>query len=279
MAELLTLENAIALLTLTSLEIVLGIDNIVFISILTGKLPPHRRPQARRVGLTIAMLARIALLLAIGWIVTLTQPLFHVALLEDAAWSEFSLRFSPSVKDLILLAGGLFLMVKATLEIHHKIEGGESPAGQHPDPSRRLTAHDAPAATPAKPVSFRSVILQILVIDLVFSIDSVITAVGMAQRVPVMIAAVVAAVGVMLVFAGAVSAFIERRPTMKMLALAFLMLIGVMLVADGLGRHIERGYIYFAMAFSLGVELLNLRSRRKTPSAAGQPGAHHAAGG
>jgi predicted tellurium resistance membrane protein TerC len=277
MAELFTIENAVALLTLASLEIVLGIDNIVFISILTGKLPPEQRAKARQLGLAIAMLARIALLLTIGWIMRMKEPLFSVRFLEETAWSPYVIHLSPSVKDFILIAGGLFLMVKATLEIHHKIEGGESGAGVHPDPARGLGVEDGggaaghgstgSASAARKQVTFSGVIIQILLIDLVFSIDSVITAVGMAKHIPIMIAAIVIAVIVMMVFAGIVSGFIERHPTVKMLALAFLMLIGVMLVADGLGEHLERGYVYFAMGFSLVVELLNLRVRQKAAAA------------
>jgi len=264
MEQLLTTENLLALLTLTALEIVLGIDNIVFIAILTGKLPPEQQARARTIGLGIAMGARILLLLTIGWLMGLKEPLFDLRLLEDAEWSSHTIHFAPSIKDLILLVGGLFLMGKATLEIHHKIEGGESGAGHTPDPARGLEA--APKGGKKYP-SFSAVILQILAIDLVFSIDSVITAVGMAKSIPVMVVAVVIAVIVMMVFAGRVSRFIEKHPTMKMLALSFLMLIGVLLIADGLGQHIERGYIYFAMGFSLAVELLNLRIRRHAPAA------------
>lgn len=256
MEHLFTADNLVALLTLTSLEIVLGIDNIVFIAILTGKLPPEQRPKARMIGLGIAMGARILLLLTIGWLMGLKEPLFHLVALEEAAWSPYAIRFSPSLKDLILLVGGLFLMGKATLEIHHKIEGGESAAGHTPDPSRGISTGKVGAK------SFATIILQILAIDMVFSIDSVITAVGMAKDVTVMVIAVVIAVLVMMIFAGRVSAFIERHPTMKMLALSFLILIGVMLVADGFGEHIERGYIYFAMAFALVVEILNIRTRK-----------------
>lgn len=243
--------NLIALVTLTALEIVLGIDNIVFISILTGKLPPERRAAARRIGLSIAMFARIALLLTISWITKLTKPFAEIPanpILGEA--------HPITGKSLILFSGGLFLIVKATKEIHHKIDGGESAAGEHPDPARRLGR-----------VSFSGIIIQILLIDIVFSLDSVITAVGMAEALWVMIAAVVIAVGVMLAVAGKISDFVERNPTIKMLALSFLILIGVLLVADSLGQHIPKGYVYFAMAFSLGVEVLNLRaSRRHKPA-------------
>lgn len=244
---LLSWENAIALLTLTALEIVLGIDNIVFIAILAAKLPPEQQRPARRLGLTLALVTRIALLLTIAWIVGLAKTtLFVLPVLEHAV----------SGRDLVLILGGLFLIGKATHEIHGKVEGDGA-------------AH----ATTPRTATFRGVIAQILLIDLVFSLDSVITAVGMARAIPVMVAAVIIAVGVMLVFAEVVSGFIERHPTVKMLALAFLLLIGVVLVADGLGRHIEKGYIYFAMAFSLGVELLNLAARRRRAAHA-PAGAH-----
>ena len=233
MAELLTTESAIALLTLTSLEIVLGIDNIVFISILVAKLPADRQPAARRIGLLLAMGMRIALLLAISWVMGLTRPLFAV------------LEHDFTGRDLILLFGGLFLVAKATYEIHDKLEG---------------TEHEH--ATP-KAAGFGSILLQIMLLDIVFSLDSVITAVGMAKHIEIMIAAVVIAVIVMMVFAGRISAFIEKHPTMKMLALSFLLLIGVVLIADGFGQHVSKGYIYFAMSFSLFVEILNIRIRPK----------------
>jgi len=232
-SELFTVENLIALATLTALEIVLGIDNIVFISILTGKLPAELRGRARKLGMGGAMLMRIALLFALSWVMRLTAPLF----------APFGHELSG--RDLILLIGGLFLIGKATFEIHERVEG-ETPAG--------VASRRAP--------SFRAVIAQIMVLDIVFSLDSVITAVGMAKELAVMVAAVVVAVGVMLVFAKSVGDFVENNPTIKMLALSFLLLIGVMLVADGLGQHIPKGYIYFAMAFSLLVELLNLRVRK-----------------
>jgi len=231
-SELFSIDSLIALATLTSLEIVLGIDNIVFISILSGKLPADQRARARRLGLLGAMLMRIALLLALSWIMRLTAPLFAV------------LGQEISGRDLILLFGGLFLMGKATFEIHERIEG-ESPA--------TVAARSAP--------TFVAVITQIMLLDIVFSLDSVITAIGMAEQIAVMVTAVVIAVGVMMAFAGPISDFVERNPTIKMLALSFLLLIGVMLVAEGLGQHISKGYIYFAMAFSLLVELLNLRTR------------------
>jgi predicted tellurium resistance membrane protein TerC len=234
LADLLTSENLIALLTLSSLEIVLGIDNIVFISILVAKLPREQQQLARRVGLLLAMGMRIALLLAISWVMGLTQPLFTVTALDHAFTG----------RDLILLLGGLFLVGKATWEIHDKLEGAEH-------------GHAA-----AKAASLGGILVQIVLLDVVFSLDSVITAVGMARDVEVMIAAVMIAVGVMLVFAKSISEFIDRHPTMKMLALSFLLLIGVVLMADGFGQHVSKGYIYAAMAFSLFVEVLNMRLRR-----------------
>jgi predicted tellurium resistance membrane protein TerC len=222
----------IALVTLTVLEIVLGIDNIVFISILAGKLPPHQQAKARRVGLLLALVMRVALLLSLSWIIRLTAPLFKVVGQEISG------------RDLILILGGLFLLAKSTHEIHQKLEGDEGAA------SARVHAR------------FASVIIQIMLLDIVFSLDSVITAIGMVNQIGVMIAAVVLAIGFMLVFAGPISAFVDRHPTVKMLALSFLLLIGVSLIAEGLDQHIPKGYIYFAMAFSVFVELLNLRVRR-----------------
>lgn len=233
MAELLTAENLIALLTLTGLEIVLGIDNIVFIAILTGKLAPEQQAKARRIGLFLAMFMRIALLLGISWVMGLKSTLFTL------------IGHGFSGRDLILLIGGLFLIGKATHEIHNKLEGPT-----HEESGARAFA------------SFNMVIFQIILLDIVFSLDSVITAVGMAQHIGVMIAAVVIAVAVMMIFAGPVSTFIENHPTFKMLGLAFLLLIGVVLVADGAGQHINKGYIYAAMAFSLFVEILNMRVRK-----------------
>jgi len=228
-----TAEGWIALLTLTVLEIVLGIDNIIFISVLAGKLPKADRERARKVGLSLAMLIRIALLLSITWVMRLTTPIF------TALGQEISGR------DLILIVGGLFLLAKSTFEIHDKLEGEEGHA------SARVAA------------SFVSVIVQILLLDIVFSLDSVITAVGMAEDVAVMILAVVIAVGVMLVSSRPIGAFVERHPTVKMLALSFLLLIGVSLVAEGFDQHIPKGYIYFAMGFSVFVETINLRLRAK----------------
>ena len=226
-------EGWIALGTLTVLEIVLGIDNIVFISILAGKLRQEDRARARRVGLSLAMIIRILLLLSITWVMSLTAPLFAV------------LGREISGRDLILFVGGLFLIGKSTLEIHEKLEGVEGHG----------------SAKVAK--SFASVIIQILLLDIVFSLDSVITAVGMAEDVAVMIIAVIIAVGVMLLSSSAISEFVDRHPTVKILALSFLLLIGVSLIGEGLDQHIPKGYIYFAMAFSVFVEMINLRIRAK----------------
>jgi predicted tellurium resistance membrane protein TerC len=231
MDAFLTSEGILALITLTILEIVLGVDNVIFISILSGKLPAGQQPKARRAGLLAAMVMRIALLLSIVWIIRLTAPFFSV----------FGRDISG--RDLILIGGGLFLLGKSTLEIHDRLEGEEGHG------SRRV------------PPSFAAVIVQIMLLDIVFSLDSVITAVGMAEDVAVMIAAVVLAVAVMTVSAEPISAFVNRHPTVKVLALSFLLLIGVSLVGDGLGMHIPKGYIYFAMGFSVFVEAINLRVR------------------
>jgi predicted tellurium resistance membrane protein TerC len=232
---LFTAENLIALCTLSALEIVLGIDNIVFIAILTQRLPANRQSLARRLGLLAAMVMRIGLLIAIGWVMGLTTVLFH------------AFERGISGRDLILLIGGLFLVGKATWEIHDKLEGDEVTRGA------------------GVAVSFAGVIVQVMLLDIVFSLDSVITAVGMAKELWVMIAAVVIAVGVMLAFADAISHFIEDHPTMKILALSFLILIGVMLILEGVGTHVEKGYVYFAMAFSLSVEMVNIRIRKSKP--------------
>jgi len=223
----------ISLLTLTGLEIVLGIDNVIFISILAGKLPPEQQARARRLGLGLALVTRVLLLCSLAWMMKLNTPLFSL------------LGHGVSGRDLILLIGGLFLIAKSTHELHEKLEG-----------------EDGGTTTRLAP-SFSAVIVQILLLDIVFSLDSVITAVGMASQLGVMIAAVIIAVIIMLAFSGAISAFVDRHPTLKVLALSFLLLIGVTLVADGLGHHVPKGYIYFSMAFSLGVEMLNLRMRSK----------------
>jgi predicted tellurium resistance membrane protein TerC len=234
MVELLSTENLLALMTLTGLEIVLGIDNLVFLSILTGKLPREQQRSARLVGLSLAMGGRIGLLLGISWVMSLTRTLFSVA------GRGFSGR------DLILLVGGLFLVAKSTHEIHDKI----------------TSATDSHPSAPTTPSVFGAVVVQIVLIDIVFSLDSVITAVGMAQALWVMIAAIVVSVLLMMAFSGKISDFIDKYPTMKVLALAFLILIGVTLIAEGTGRHFDRGYIYFAMAFALVVELVNMRTRK-----------------
>jgi predicted tellurium resistance membrane protein TerC len=227
----LTADGMIALATLTFLEIILGVDNIIFISILAGKLPHAEQPNARRGGLAAAMVMRIALLLAITWVIGLTAPLF-------AAFGQ-----EISGRDLILIAGGLFLLGKATVEIHDRLEGEEHERASRVRPS------------------FGAVIAQIMVLDIVFSLDSVITAVGMVEELPIMVTAVVLAVGIMMFSAGPIGAFVNRHPTVKVLALSFLLLIGVSLVADGLGVHIPKGYIYFALGFSVFVEMVNLRLR------------------
>jgi len=224
----------IALVTLTLLEIVLGIDNIVFISILTAKLPKHQQARGRTIGLGLALLSRVALLFTISWMIRLTAPLF----------SAFGQEFSG--RDIILITGGLFLLAKSTHEIHNRLEGEEEQG------AARGSA------------SLASTLIQIMLLDVVFSLDSVITAVGMAKDLGVMVAAVVIAVGFMMLSAGAISSFVHRHPTVKMLALSFLLLIGVSLIGEGFGQHIAKGYIYFAMAFSMLVEMLNLKARRKT---------------
>ncbi len=226
-------EAWMALATLTLLEIVLGIDNIIFISILVGRLPEHQQARARFLGLGLAMLTRILLLLSLAWVMGLTATLFEVA------------GYAISGRDLILIGGGLFLLGKSSLEIHHSLEG-------------EAQGHESNGYP-----SFFSILVQIAIIDLVFSLDSVITAVGLAEHVPVMVIAIVLSVLVMMAAAGAISDFVDRHPSIKMLALSFLILIGMALVGEGLDLHIPKGYIYFAMAFSVCVELLNIRVRRK----------------
>ncbi len=234
MMELLTDPQAwIAFGTLTALELVLGIDNIVFISILVDKLPKDKQALARRIGLFMAMFMRIGLLLVLSWIIGLVEPLFTV------------LKQEISGRDLILIAGGLFLIWKSTGEIHQSLEGEEG----HSSSTVKAT--------------FAAVILQIMVVDMVFSLDSIITAVGMVDELAVMIAAVVASVGMMMLFAGAIGRFVSDHPTVKMLALSFLVVVGVVLIAEGFDHHVPKGYVYFAMAFSIGVEMLNIRVRRR----------------
>jgi len=234
MLELLSDPQAwVAFLTLTALELVLGIDNIIFISVLVDRLPESQREAARKLGLFMAMFMRVALLLTLAWLARLSAPLFTV--LEQAI----------SGRDLVLILGGLFLLWKSTSEIHQLLEGEEESAGS------------------GRTASFASIILQIMVIDIIFSLDSIITAVGMVNEIPVMVAAVVAAVALMMVYAGPVGRFVSRHPTVKMLALSFLVVVGVVLIADGFDHHVPKGYIYFAMAFSVIVEMLNIRLRKR----------------
>ncbi len=237
--DLLTVDNALALVTLSALEIVLGIDNVVYIAILCGRLPPEQRERARKWGLGLAMGLRIGLLLCVGWLARLTEPLFAIPVA--------GIEVAPSVRDLVLGVGGLVLMVKAVLEMHHQVEAPHDPT--IPLPKTR---------------GYGSVLAQICVMDIVFSIDSVITAVGMASQIAVMILAIMIAVGVMMVFAGAVSRVIERHPTLKTLALSFLVLIGAALILESVHVHFPKGAIYFTMAFSLAVEVVNIRMRRKS---------------
>jgi predicted tellurium resistance membrane protein TerC len=238
LAPFLTADGLISLATLSAMEIVLGIDNVVFLSIMTAKVPPDRQKLTRSIGLALALLMRIALLMAISWVMGLTRPLFTL--------------FRPfSGRDLILLFGGLFLLAKSTHEIFEKLE----------------IEREHGAVEQSKSSSIGFVLVQIVILDIVFSLDSVITAVGMAREVPIMVAAMIIAMTVMLAFAGSIGTFVNNHPSMKILALSFLLLIGVMLVSEGMGQHINKGYIYFAMAFSLGVEIVNmkLRVRRRSP--------------
>jgi predicted tellurium resistance membrane protein TerC len=228
----------VALATLTALEIVLGVDNIIFISILVGRLPPEKRDLARRLGLSLAMGSRILLLLSLAWIMRLTEPLFSV------------LGQNVSGRDLILIGGGLFLLWKSVHEIHNSLEGDSA------------AAQGGSAAAAAR-VSFAGVLVQIAIIDIVFSLDSVITAVGLADDVMVMVVAIVAAVAVMMFAAKPIGEFVDAHPTIKILALAFLVLVGVTLIAEGFGTHVPKGYIYFAMAFSFAVEMINIRLRKR----------------
>ena len=240
MLELLLDPNAwIAFATLAALEIVLGIDNLIFISILAGKLPAHQQAKARQLGIAAALISRLVLLFTLTWIMKLTAPLFTVLANEISG------------KDLVLIVGGLFLIYKATMEIHDKLEGVE---------------HDVGAGDTAARVTMTAVVTQIMIIDIVFSLDSIITAVGMVDDIRIMVAAVVVAVIFMLVFAGTLHGFVNRHPTIKMLALAFLLVIGIVLIADGFDLHIPKGYVYVAMAFSVAVEILNIQLRRR-----GQP--------
>lgn len=236
----LTAANLTSLVTLTAMETVLGIDNIIFIAILVGRLPKEEQNKTRNIGIALALVIRILLLFSISWIMTLTNPLFTI----------FEHNFSG--RDLILLGGGLFLLAKSTFEIHHKIEG---------DPQIHL--HEAEHVGGKKKISANLMLVQILLLDVVFSLDSVITAIGMASHIPIMVAAMLLSMLIMLVSAGKISSFVDKHPTIKILALSFLLLIGVMLVAESFGAHVSKGYIYFAMAFSLAVELMNMRYRKK----------------
>lgn len=239
-----TPEAWISLLTLTLLEIVLGIDNIVFISILAGKLPQDQQKKARQLGLALAMITRVLLLLSLSWVMSLTSPLFNIGGWIGITEGDWFQKLAISGRDLILITGGLFLIYKSTQEIHDKLEGEEE------------------SGTKAKATSFAGTIVQILILDVVFSLDSVITAVGMADHIEIMIAAVIIAVIIMMFSASAISNFVNKHPTVKMLALSFLLLIGVSLLAEGLDQHIPKGYVYFAMAFSVLVEMLNLKMKK-----------------
>ena len=242
MLELLTDPQAwIALLTLTALELVLGIDNIIFIAILVDKLPPEQQKRARLIGLFLAMFMRVGLLFMLSWIIGLTEPLFSISMVKQEI----------SGRDLVLIGGGLFLLWKSTAEIHQSLEGAEGETAS------------------AVKAGFSAVILQVIIVDIVFSLDSIITAVGMVDEIAVMIAAVVISVALMMMFAGAIGRFVNEHPTIKMLALAFLVVVGIVLIAEGFGQHVPKGYIYFAMAFSVIVEMLNIRLRKKRPLSAG----------
>lgn len=248
-----------ALVTLTVLEIVLGIDNLVFIAILSNKLPQSQQSQARRIGLGLALFMRIALLMLIGWLVTLQTPLFDLGVSgAPDAHGEVSFETAFSGRDLILLAGGVFLLWKATKEIHHNIDP-EDVSGELLDKDKGVVR-----------IGLTAAIAQIIALDLVFSIDSILTAVGMTDQVPIMVAAVIITVGLMLVAADPLAKFIERNPTLVMLALAFLVMIGLVLIADGFGFHVPKGYIYTAMGFSVGVELLNMARRNRRTRRAGK---------
>ena len=245
----------LALLTLIALEIVLGVDNLIFIAILSNKLPVHQQAKARRIGLSLALVMRIGLLMLIGWIVTLQTPLFDLGLQgAPNEYGEASFETAFSGRDLILLAGGLFLLWKATNEIHHTMEP-EDDSGELLDKT--------PGVATAAVASFGTVLVQIIAIDVVFSIDSILTAVGMTDDIPIMVAAVVITVGVMMLAADPLARFIEKNPTLVMLALAFLVMIGLVLIADSLGFHVPKGYIYAAMGFSLSVEPLNIIKRNR----------------
>ncbi|OYX65061.1 MAG: hypothetical protein B7Y88_10330 [Sphingomonadales bacterium 32-64-17] len=245
----------LALLTLIALEVVLGIDNLIFIAILSNKLPVHQQQRARRIGLALALVMRIGLLMLIGWLVTLQAPLFDLGIRgAPGPYGEPTFDTAFSGRDLILLAGGLFLLWKATKEIHHSME----PEDQSGD-----LLDKTPGVAAAATATFGTVILQIVAIDMVFSVDSILTAVGMTDEIPIMVTAVVITVGVMMLAADPLSKFIEKNPTLVMLALAFLVMIGLVLIADGFGVHVPKGYIYAAMGFSVGVEMLNMVQRNR----------------
>ncbi|WP_137679148.1 TerC family protein [Aurantiacibacter suaedae] len=253
----------LALLTLIALEVVLGIDNLIFIAILSNKLPVHQQQRARRIGLALALVMRIGLLMLIGWLVTLQAPLFDLGIRgAPGPYGEPTFDTAFSGRDLILLAGGLFLLWKATKEIHHSME---------PEDNSGELLDKTPGAAAAATATFGAVILQIVAIDMVFSVDSILTAVGMTDEIPIMVTAVVITVGVMMVAADPLAKFIEKNPTLVMLALAFLVMIGLVLIADGFGVHVPKGYIYAAMGFSVGVELLNMvqRNRRAKKATSG----------
>ena len=257
----------LALLTLIALEVILGVDNLIFIAILSNKLPEHQQQRARRIGLALALVMRIGMLMLIGWLVTLQDPLFDLGItgppVEGTNKASFETAFSG--RDLILLIGGLFLLWKATKEIHHSME---------PEDNSGDILDKTPGVAEAAKASFSTVIAQIVAIDLVFSVDSILTAVGMTDEIPIMVIAVVITVGIMMIAADPLARFIEKNPTLVMLALAFLVMIGLVLIADGFGFHVPKGYIYAAMGFSVGVEILNIvqRNRRakKTAAAKGQ---------
>ena len=235
-------ETWIALATLIFLEIVLGIDNIIFISIVSNKLPKKEQPKARNIGLILALVFRVALLFGLSYIIKLTNPLFTI--------SAFSFEHGFSIRDLILFAGGLFLIAKSTSEIHHKIAQIDT----DPDSERELIS--------SKKINLSTIVVQIVLLDIVFSFDSILTAIGLVDEIILMVIAVVVAIIVMMIFAGRISRFVEKHPTLQILALSFLILIGVMLVAEGFGTHVPKGYIYFSVAFSLIVEMLNMRLRK-----------------
>ena len=250
----------IALLTLVTLEVILGIDNLIFIAILSSRLPAHQQQKARRIGLILALVMRIMLLMVIGWIVTLQTPLFDLGIEgSPGAYGQPTFETAFSGRDLILLVGGLFLLWKATKEIHHNIEPEQTDSGDLLDKTKGTAT-----------LTFGSAIVQIILLDMVFSVDSILTAVGMTDEIPIMVAAVVITVAIMLLAADPLARFIDRNPTLVMLALAFLVMIGLVLIADGFGFHVPKGYIYAAMGFSVGVEALNMIQRNRRARLAGK---------